>query len=74
MPSTMNRNGPTNDLVFLNNGCVREHGIHLALGVILILGVLLGGMLAMDAQARGAHRQAVIWLLKRASSRALTFR
>ncbi len=53
MPSTMNRNDPTNDLVFVSNGCVREHGIHLALGVILILAVLLGGMLAIDAQARG---------------------
>lgn len=36
----------------MSNGCLREHGIHLALGVILILAVLLGGMLAVDAQAR----------------------
>jgi len=54
MPSTMNRNGPTNDLVFLSNGCLREHGIHLALAVILILAVLLGGMLAVDAHGEAA--------------------
>jgi len=54
MPRTMNRNGPTKDLVFLSNGYVRKHGIHLALGVILILAVLQGGMLAVDAQARAA--------------------
>lgn len=41
MPRTMNRNGLTNDLLFLSNGCLREHGIHLALGVILILAVTL---------------------------------
>ncbi len=50
----MNRNGPTNDLVFLSNGCLREHGIYLALGATLILGVLLGAMLAVDAHGRGA--------------------
>ena len=54
MPSTMNRNGPTNDLVFLSKGYLREHVVHLALGVTLILGVLLGGMLAVDAHGRGA--------------------
>lgn len=54
MPSTMNRNGPTNDLLFLSNGCLREPGIHLALAVILILGVLMGGVLAVDAHAQGA--------------------
>lgn len=50
----MNRNGPTNDLVFLSKGCLREHVVHLTLGVTLILGVLLGGMLAVDAHGRGA--------------------
>ncbi len=50
----MNRNGPTNDLVFLSNECLREHGIYLALGATLILGVLLGAMLAVDAHGRGA--------------------
>ncbi len=50
----MNRKGPTKDLVFLSNGCLREHGIHPALVVILILAVLLGGMLAVDAHDRGA--------------------
>jgi len=54
MPSTINRNSPTNDLVFLSNGCLREYGIHLTLGVTLILGVLLGAMLAVDAHSRGA--------------------
>lgn len=53
MPRTMN-NDPTNDLLFLSNGCLREHGIHLALGVILILGLLLGGILAVDAHTQGA--------------------
>lgn len=48
MPSVMNRNGPTKDLVFLSNGCLREPVIHPALGVILILAVLLGGVLAVD--------------------------
>ncbi len=50
----MNRNGPTNDLVFLSNGCLREYGIYPALGATLILGVLLGAMLAVDAHGRGA--------------------
>jgi len=54
MPSTTNRNGSRNDLVFLNNGCLREHGIQPALAVILILAVLLGGMLAVDAHAETA--------------------
>ncbi len=54
MPGTVKGNDPTNDLVFLSKRCLREHAVHLALGVTLILGVLLGGMLAVDAQARGA--------------------
>ncbi|KKL55219.1 hypothetical protein LCGC14_2257590 [marine sediment metagenome] len=54
MPRTMNRNGPTKDLVFLSNGYVREHGIHLALGVILIVAVLLGGTLVVDIHAQRA--------------------
>jgi len=54
MPTTMNRNGPTKDLVFLSNGCVREHRIHLVLGVILSLAALLGGMLAVDAHGEAA--------------------
>ena len=52
MPSTTNRNGSRNDLVFLNNGCLRERRMHPALVVILILAVLLGGMLAVDAHVR----------------------
>ncbi len=51
---TMNRDVPTKDLVFLSNRCLREHGIHLTLGVILILAVLLGGMLAVDAHGEAA--------------------
>ncbi len=54
MPGTVKGNGPTNDLVFLSKRCLREHAVHLALDVTLILSVLLGGMLAVDAQARGA--------------------
>ncbi len=54
MPSTMNRNGPTNDLVFLSNGYLREHGLHLSLALILILAVLLGGILAVDAHGEAA--------------------
>ncbi len=54
MPSTMNRNQPTNDLVLLSNGCLREHGIHLAMGVILIVAVLLGGTLVVDIHAQRA--------------------
>ena len=52
MPSTTNRNGSRNDLVFLNNGCLRERGMHPTLVVISILAVLLGGMLAVDAHVR----------------------
>ena len=54
MPSTINRNGSTKDLVFLSNGCLREYGIHLALVVILILAVLLGRMLAVDTHSGAA--------------------
>lgn len=50
----MNRNSPTKDLVFLKNGCLREHGMYTALGVILILAVLLGGMLAVDVHGEAA--------------------
>ncbi len=85
MPSTMNRNGSRNDLVFLNNACLREHGIHLALGVILSLGVLLGGMLAVDAQARAAsassnlvvemdERQSTYFPVTRSSPHYYTYR
>ncbi len=48
--STMNRNGSEKDLVFLSNGCLRGKEIHLALGIILILAMLLGGMLVVDAR------------------------
>lgn len=54
MPSIMNRNGPTNDLLFLSKACLREPGIRLALGVILILGLFLGGLLAVGARTQGA--------------------
>ncbi len=54
MPSPMNRNNPTKDLLFLSNGCLRKHGIHLALAVILMLAVLLGRMLAVDAHGETA--------------------
>jgi len=50
----MNRNGSAKDLVFLSNECLREHRIHPALAVILILAVLLGAIVAVDLHARGA--------------------
>ena len=45
----MNRKVSTKHRVFLNNGCLREHGIHLVLGIILVLAVLLGAMLTAAA-------------------------
>lgn len=50
----MNRNSPTKDLVFLKNECLRNHGIHLVLAVILILAVLLSGVLAIGAHSEAA--------------------
>ncbi len=54
MPGTVKGNGPTRNLVFLSKRCLREHVVHLALGVTLILGVLLGEMLAVNAPGQGA--------------------
>ena len=55
MPGTVKGNGPTNDIVFLSKGCLREHVVHLTLGVTLILGVLLGGIPVLDAHCDGAQ-------------------
>ena len=50
MPSTINKNTSTNMsyLLFLDNGCLKKYRIHTSLGIILILGVLLGEVLAAD--------------------------